>query len=174
MRNPGTLRIPPERIYNGDYTLARNATIQKMLRMIGFGDNIGSGFSKIMKAWKSLGYPAPEIHEEPEVNEVWLTLPLPKELEHVRSDDTLNGALNAGETVNETVNSFSETQKLVLKEITKNRNITYKQLQNTLNLSRATVGRITSELKSLGLISRVGSDKTGHWVVNVDLEEDAL
>ena len=47
-----------------------------MLRMIGFGDNIGSGFMKIMSAWKTLGYNSPEIHEEPDVNEVWLTLPL--------------------------------------------------------------------------------------------------
>ena len=47
MRNPGTLRISPERIYDGDYTQARNSTIQKMLRMVGFGDNIGSGFRKI-------------------------------------------------------------------------------------------------------------------------------
>ena len=45
MRNPGTLRISPERIYEGDYTQARNSTIQSMLRMVGFGDNIGSGFS---------------------------------------------------------------------------------------------------------------------------------
>ncbi len=50
------LRISPERIYNGDYTQARNSTIQKMLRMIGFGDNIGSGFMKIIKAWADLGF----------------------------------------------------------------------------------------------------------------------
>lgn len=56
MRNPGTLRISPERIYNGDYTQARNSTIQKMLRMVGFGDNIGSGFRKILNAWKTIGY----------------------------------------------------------------------------------------------------------------------
>lgn len=44
--------------------------------MIGFGDNIGSGFMKIIKAWNTLGFNNPEIHEEPEVNEVWLTPPL--------------------------------------------------------------------------------------------------
>ena len=76
MRNPGTLRISPERIYEGDYTQARNSTIQKMLRMIGFGDNIGSGFRKILNAWKNIGFPHPDIHEEDEVNEVWLTLPI--------------------------------------------------------------------------------------------------
>ena len=180
MRNPGTLRIPPERIYNGDYTLARNATIQKMLRMIGFGDNIGSGFSKIMKAWKSLGYPAPEIHEEPEVNEVWLTLPLPKELEHVRSDDTLNGALNAGETVNETVNeTVKQTEKFSLSDIHKkvfhlicmNGLITYAELIKATGLSRSHIARIISDLKESGYIVRKGSDKSGSWEVRKSLTD---
>ncbi len=95
MRNPGTLRISPERIYNGDYTQARNSTIQRMLRMVGFGDNIGSGFRKILNAWKSLGLSHPEIHEENEVNEVWLTLPLTKanlsKDENIVENSTVNG-----------------------------------------------------------------------------------
>ena len=63
-------------------TQARNSTIRKMLRMIGFGDNIGSGFMKIIKALDILGFDSPEIHEEPEVNEVWLTfLCFPEERE---------------------------------------------------------------------------------------------
>ncbi|MDE6379114.1 MAG: hypothetical protein K2L11_01470 [Muribaculaceae bacterium] len=45
--------------------------------MVGFGDNIGSGFTKIKNAWKELGYPSPTIRKVDEVNEVWLTLPLP-------------------------------------------------------------------------------------------------
>ena len=99
MRNPGNLRIPPERIYSGDYTLARNNTVQKMLRMIGFGDNIGSGFSKILKAWKSLRYPTPVILEQPEVNEVWLTLPLPQS----NTDGVQNVGDNVGDYVGDNV-----------------------------------------------------------------------
>lgn len=200
MRNPGTLRIPPERIYNGDYTLARNGTIQKMLRMVGFGDNIDSGFSKIMKAWKSLGYPAPEIHEEPEVNEVWLTLPLPKELNGIKSDetvkanDTLNGTIKANDHVNDHVNnhvndhvndhvnttdsinnileSVSNIQRGIVKEIQANASITYSQICKKLNISISTLTRAIRALKKCGIITREGSDKTGHWVVNVNLEEE--
>ncbi|MDE6019277.1 MAG: winged helix-turn-helix domain-containing protein, partial [Muribaculaceae bacterium] len=62
-----------------------NATIQKLLRMVGFGDNIGSGFQKIMKAWDSLKFVSPDIHEEPDVTEVWLTLPLYKKLKTKKS-----------------------------------------------------------------------------------------
>ncbi len=52
MRNPGNLRISREKIYEGDFTHARNQAMQRMLRMVGYGDNIGSGFMKILSAWK--------------------------------------------------------------------------------------------------------------------------
>lgn len=184
MRNPGTLRIPPERIYNGDYTFARNVTIQKMLRMVGFGDNIGSGFSKIMKAWKTLDYPAPSICEEPEVNEVWLTLPLPNEVETVndgineivykavnedeswkiRTNDSINDGLNDG--LNTTDERISKIQRLVLDIIISNPTVTTSELCHTLNLSESSITRATRGLKKLEIIARKGSKKTGYWVVN--------
>jgi len=76
IRNPGLLRISAERIYNGDFTHARNRNIQKMFRMIGYGDNIGSGFQKILAAWNTLGFLRPDLKELEDVKEVWLTLPL--------------------------------------------------------------------------------------------------
>ena len=41
--NPGSLKLPIEDIMNGGNSKARNPLIQNMLRMIGYGDNIGSG-----------------------------------------------------------------------------------------------------------------------------------
>ena len=110
MRNPGLLRLSPERIYAGDYTQARNGAIQKMLRMVGFGDNIGSGFTKIMNAWNELGFPAPTIRQEDEVDEVWLTLPLPSGFPiFIASHGTVNSADDpvngAHDPVNDPVNS---------------------------------------------------------------------
>lgn len=193
MRNPGTLRISPERIYEGDYTQARNSTIQSMLRVVGFGDNIGSGFSKIIKAWKSMNYPQPTIHEEPDVNEVWLTLPLPEEV------NTVNDGVNVNETINETINDpvndlvndlvndpvklkdgindpiktesgkLSKIQESVLESIANDGTLTYAQLSMKLNVTVVTVKRAIQELKRQNLISRRGSDKTGYWVKNVKL-----
>ena len=47
-RNPGLLKLPVEAIYRGGNSKARNPKIQNMLRMIGFGENVGSGFPKII------------------------------------------------------------------------------------------------------------------------------
>lgn len=172
MRNPGTLRISPERIYEGDYTQARNSTIQSMLRMVGFGDNIGSGFSKIIKAWKSLGYPHPTIHEVPEVNEVWLTLPLPEEVNTVNDGVNVNETVNDHDPVNNREKNLSKVQQQVLNNIKENPSITSMQLCNKLHISEASVTRATRQLKKLGLISRKGSDKTGCWVVNMNIGMD--
>lgn len=48
--NPGSLKLPIRAIYEGGHSVARNPRIQTMLRMIGYGDNIGSGFPTILSA----------------------------------------------------------------------------------------------------------------------------
>ena len=50
-RNPGTLKLPLEDIFEGGNSKARNPKMQDMLRMIGLGENLGSGFPKILDAW---------------------------------------------------------------------------------------------------------------------------
>ena len=162
MRNPGTLRISPERIYKGDYTQARNSTIQKMLRMVGFGDNIGSGFRKILNAWKILGYPAPDIHEEDEVNEVWLTLPLPQ--------FNVNGTPNVGDNVGDNVGVMSEIkiterQKEIINMIKGSPSISAKQMSETLSVTSRTVERDLASLKAMGVLMRRGTDNDGEWII---------
>lgn len=53
--NPGVLKIPKEEIFLGGNSKARNPKMQNMLRMVGFGDNVGSGFPTILNAGKSRG-----------------------------------------------------------------------------------------------------------------------
>ena len=48
--------------------------MQTMLRMIGFGDNAGSGFPAILSAWETEGWIKPELKEEIGLNQVTLTL----------------------------------------------------------------------------------------------------
>lgn len=53
---------------------ARNPKIQNMLRMIGFRENIGSGFPKIIAVWKETNWGEPELKNNIEVDEVELVL----------------------------------------------------------------------------------------------------
>ncbi|WP_288147555.1 RNA-binding domain-containing protein, partial [Xylanibacter rodentium] len=51
LTNPGLLKLPLEQIYAGGESKARNQRMQHMLRMIGYGENLGSGFPLILNAW---------------------------------------------------------------------------------------------------------------------------
>ena len=53
--NPGILKLPLEDIYRGGNSKSRNPHMQTMLRLVGFGDNAGSGFPTILDVWKSEG-----------------------------------------------------------------------------------------------------------------------
>lgn len=71
------LKQPIEQIYEGGNSKARNPRIQNMLRMVGFGENIGSGFPKIIAAWKETNWGKPELKNKIELDEVELVLPVP-------------------------------------------------------------------------------------------------
>ena len=58
--NPGMLKLPVEQIYAGGESKARNQRMQNMLRMIGYGENIGSGFPLILSAWNEKHWMKPE------------------------------------------------------------------------------------------------------------------
>lgn len=177
MRNPGTLRIAPQRIYEGDYTRARNATIQKMLRMVGFGDNIGSGFQKIMKAWESLRFASPDIHEESDVTEVWLTLPLYKNLKKPKSTFRYLEDDQEGEVVRDpgpfpyvkSKPSLSEvlnpTQIRILDEIKADPYISIPEIAEKMGVKEGFVRSQRRSMEKLVELKRVGSRKTGFWQI---------
>ena len=48
--------------------------MQLILRMIGFGDNAGSGIPTILSAWKQEDWVEPDLHEDTHLNQVTLTL----------------------------------------------------------------------------------------------------
>ena len=74
--NPGSLKLPIEDIMNGGNSKARNPRIQNMLRMIGYGDNIGSGYPTILKAWKDEHWRKPTLLDRTELRQVDLTMPM--------------------------------------------------------------------------------------------------
>ena len=64
--------------------------------MIGFGENLGSGFPKIIAAWKETNWGEPELKNKIELDEVELVLP-------ISASKAVSETANA--TVNATVNS---------------------------------------------------------------------
>jgi predicted HTH transcriptional regulator len=53
--------------------------MQIMLRLVGFGDNAGSGFPTILEVWKSEGWIEPLLIEDTNLNQVTFVLKMEKE-----------------------------------------------------------------------------------------------
>lgn len=63
-----------EDIYRGGNSKSRNPHMQTILRMVGFGDNAGSGFPTILNTWKNEGWVKPELIEDTNLNQVTLVM----------------------------------------------------------------------------------------------------
>lgn len=72
--NPGNLRLPVQMIYEGGHSVARNPRIQTMFRMIGLGDNVGSGFPTILNVWGAEQWRKPDLSQNEELHQVELKL----------------------------------------------------------------------------------------------------
>lgn len=65
-RNPGLMRIPPAIAIQGGESDCRNRTLHKMLRLVGVGEQAGSGIPKIYRGWASQHWRAPALYERSE------------------------------------------------------------------------------------------------------------
>ena len=55
--------------------------MQTMLRLVGFGDNAGSGFPTILEVWKSEVWIEPLLIEDTNLNQVTLVMKMEKEFD---------------------------------------------------------------------------------------------
>jgi biotin operon repressor len=63
--------------------------------------------------------------------------------------------------------SLTKRQRKILDLLKKDTAMTYVDLAKRTGRSRAAVSKDVARLKELGLLKRVGSDKTGHWVASL-------
>jgi predicted HTH transcriptional regulator len=64
-----------------------------------------------------------------------------------------------------TLSKLSETAKIILNEISKNPNVTIKELMQTTQLSRRGIEYNLKKLKDNKIIKRIGSDRSGYWII---------
>lgn len=84
-RNPGLLRISKEDAFIGGHSDCRNKTLQKMFQYIGMGEQAGSGFPKMIRAWTEQHWQYPYIDENTQLETTTLFMPtislFPKEIQ---------------------------------------------------------------------------------------------
>ena len=74
--NPGLLRVPRDQLYQGGVSDARNPTLLKMFQLLGLGERAGSGFQKIVRAWREQNWLVPLVAENLALETTLVNLPL--------------------------------------------------------------------------------------------------
>ena len=152
--NPGSLKLPIEDIKRGGNSKARNPRIQNMLRMVGFGDNIGSGYPTILKAWSEQNWRCPTLLDRSELRQVDLTLPMISLL----PEQTLlemQQAIGKNEYAR-----LSANEQLTLAYVWNGDEISNTILQQLLSLNSIEAGRLLHNLVDKGLLTQ---DSKGRW-----------
>ena len=151
--NPGSLKLPIEDIMNGGNSKARNPRIQNMLRMIGFGDNIGSGYPTILRAWKDEHWRKPTLLDRTELRQVDLTMPMISLL----PESVLN-AMKAyyGE---ETYHAMTSEEQMILAYVWNGDSISNTELQQLLGLNSIEVGKILHQMVAKQLLNKENKNR---------------
>lgn len=158
LTNPGLLKLPIEQIYAGGESKSRNQRMQNMLRMIGYGENLGSGFPLILSAWNEKHWLKPELIEQLELMQVKLVL-------HIENDKNVTK-----DVTKDVTKEMSERQMIILGLIRENKNLTIPEMSLKTNVTERTIKRDIATLQELGIISREGGRKDGSWIIKQDEE----
>lgn len=147
---------------------------------VGFGDNIGSGFMKIIKAWDILGFNSPEIHEETEVKEVWLTLPLSvksqikTQIYSQNNNDNIrhNSRIEVDNiTVSQIISQInshmdlSVIQRSILKQMVSFPESSIEEIANALGTKSESIRYQRRLMQDKVLTEKIGSNKNGRWKI---------
>jgi predicted HTH transcriptional regulator len=161
LTNPGLLKLPLEQIYAGGESKARNQRIQSMLRMIGYGENLGSGFPMILNAWNEKHWLKPTLTEQPELLQVKLTLFV--QTDDIPQEPTGRSTVEAMEKSSE--KSSGKSSEKIIDIIKQSPKITAKEISIVLGISSRGVEKQIKNLREQGILRRIGPDKGGHWEV---------
>ena len=151
--NPGNLKLPVQAIYEGGHSVARNPRIQTMFRMIGYGDNIGSGFPTILSAWGEENWRKPDLKQNEELHQVdlklWMISLMPQEC-----TEFLQGLFGWK------YSRLSSEAQIILGTAYLEKVVTNSRMQSILELTSIEIGHILSELVNENLLI---ANKNGRW-----------
>lgn len=151
--NPGNLKLPVQDIYEGGHSVARNPRLQTMFRMIGYGDNIGSGFPTILSAWGEENWRKPDLRQNEELHQVelhlWMISLMPPECTaYLKS---VFGWVYDG---------LDKEEQILLGTAYLENGVTNNRMQSILELGSVEIGHILASLVDRKLLL---ADKNGRW-----------
>ena len=155
--NPGILKLPVEDIYRGGNSKSRNPRMQTMLRMVGFGDNAGSGFPAILDTWEKEGWVRPILEEDTRLNQVTLTLKMITKSELYLN--SISGTEKSAEKSAEKSLELSSRHKQILSFMNAGEEYSAEEIAEFLGLKGSRTRQLLKELTDRGLLTATAATK---------------
>ncbi len=154
--SPGGLpkSLTVEDIYSGRSEI-RNRVISNLLLKSGYVEQWGSGIPRMIEMCKEVGLKVPEIEEKGLF--IVLRIFRKNKMYNNRPNNTLK-TKSKSDLIADNLNQIYEL-------LVEDNQLTVKEIADSVYLAEASTQRRLKTLQDQGLIERVGSKKTGHWVV---------
>lgn len=162
--NPGILKLPVEDIFRGGNSKPRNPNMQTMLRMVGFGDNAGSGFPTILATWQKEGWDMPKLVEEVNLNQVTLVLCMTSPVladDKVMKESAENRQKKSAE---KSAKKFSKGQKHILECMQSGELYSAEMIGEMIGLRGSRTRELLNELMRLGLVECTAATKNRRYI----------
>lgn len=166
--NPGILKLPLEDIYRGGNSKSRNPHMQTMLRLVGFGDNAGSGFPTILDTWKKEGWVKPELMEDTNLNQVTLLLKMVEDAE--KQEETKFAQKNERKMSDKMSNKENNFLGKLIKTLEEDEFVTTNHMSNITGIPVSTVRRYMKKFCELDIINSQGKNKSTKYCLKNDDE----
>lgn len=135
--------------------------MQTMLRLVGFGDNAGSGFPTILDVWKSEGWIKPELIEDTNLDQVTLMMKMEKESDDESAEKSAESAEKSADSKKMKVIDLSERQRQILTYMDAG---STEQVAEKIGLKGPRTRQLLNELVNMELLACIGTTKRRRYI----------
>ncbi|MBP5974038.1 putative DNA binding domain-containing protein [Brasilonema sp. CT11] len=166
--NPGRLRISLQQLYDGGISDPRNPNLQKMFQMLGLSEKAGSGFGKILRAWKEQQWLIPLVSEKLELEMTSVALPtmslIPENVEK-----------ELREIVGDNYSELTELERIILVLAHQFREVCNTDIQRYRQEHPRDIGECLKQLVYKGCLESSGRGRgTNYTLANTEAQPDLL
>ena len=142
--------------------------MQTMLRLVGCGDNAGSGFPTILEVWKSEGWIEPLLIEDTNLNQVTLVMKMEKESDEELAEKSAESAEKSADSKNMNRSDLSARHKQILTNMDIGVEYSTEQIAEKIGLKGPRTRQLLNELVNKELLACVGTTKRRRYIKTVD------
>ena len=138
-RNPGTMRVPMENALLGGDSDCRNLGLQRMFRMVGLGEQAGSGIPKIYQNWKGQTWRTPSLTEDFQRDQTKLELRMVSLLPEATLD-------RLGRLFGERFHKLTDPERIILGTADVEGVVTHARLREVIDIHSADLSKLLRKL----------------------------